>query len=139
MTLTRAKRFLEDVLNHKAAVPFRRFNGGVGRNAQVKNAGYPCGQGRWPVKSAEFVLNLLKNAESNAEVRRRARRARAGAGAARAAPLQPSQAIAAERGAGAAAGRRRPTPARLTPLARPPAPRRSRAWTRTTCSCPTSR
>lgn len=68
MTLTRAKKFLEDVIGHKASVPFRRFNGGVGRNAQVKNAGYPCGQGRWPVKSCEFVLNLLKNAESNAEV-----------------------------------------------------------------------
>ncbi|XP_059285735.1 large ribosomal subunit protein uL22y-like [Lycium ferocissimum] len=27
------------------------------------------GQGRWPVKSSRFILDLLKNAESNAEVK----------------------------------------------------------------------
>ncbi|KAK2989274.1 hypothetical protein RJ640_025030, partial [Escallonia rubra] len=27
------------------------------------------GQGRWPVKSAKFILDLHKNAESNAEVK----------------------------------------------------------------------
>lgn len=68
MDLTKAKRFLEDVIGHKRAVPFRRFNGGVGRTSQSKNEGAPAGQARWPVKSAEFLLNLLKNAESNAEV-----------------------------------------------------------------------
>ena len=26
-------------------------------------------QGQWPKKSAEFLLNMLKNAESNAELR----------------------------------------------------------------------
>ncbi|KAL6757296.1 ribosomal protein L17 component of cytosolic 80S ribosome and 60S large subunit [Haematococcus lacustris] len=69
LDLTKAKKFLEDVLDHKRAVPFRRFNGGVGRCAQSKNSGAPAGQARWPVKSAEFLLNLLKNAESNAEVK----------------------------------------------------------------------
>ncbi|GFH09375.1 component of cytosolic 80S ribosome and 60S large subunit, partial [Haematococcus lacustris] len=68
LDLTKAKKFLEDVLDHKRAVPFRRFNGGVGRCAQSKNSGAPAGQARWPVKSAEFLLNLLKNAESNAEL-----------------------------------------------------------------------
>jgi hypothetical protein len=68
MDLSKAKKYLEDVMSHKRAIPFRRFNGGVGRCAQAKNEGHPMGQGRWPVKSAEFLLNLLKNAESNAEV-----------------------------------------------------------------------
>jgi large subunit ribosomal protein L17e len=66
--LTGAKRYLEDVLQRKRCVPFRRFNGGIGRNAQAKNEGQASGAGRWPVKSVEFILNLLKNAESNAEV-----------------------------------------------------------------------
>merc|ERR1712108_118778 len=44
---------------------FRRFMGGVGRHAQAKVHG--TAQGRWPLKSAEFLLQLLKNAESNAE------------------------------------------------------------------------
>ena len=68
MELGKAKRYLEDVLGHKRAIPFRRFCGGVGRTAQAKNEGQSNGQGRWPAKSAEFLLNLLKNAESNAEV-----------------------------------------------------------------------
>merc|ERR1712056_49828 len=42
-----------------------RFMGGVGRHAQAKVHG--TAQGRWPLKSAEFLLQLLKNAESNAE------------------------------------------------------------------------
>lgn len=68
MELAKAKRYLEDVLAHKQAVPFRRFCGGVGRTAQAK-ARHSNGQGRWPVKSATFLLGLLKNAESNAEVK----------------------------------------------------------------------
>uniref|UniRef100_A0A8R7UEN2 60S ribosomal protein L17 n=1 Tax=Triticum urartu TaxID=4572 RepID=A0A8R7UEN2_TRIUA len=68
MSLNKAKRYLEDVLAHKQAIPFRRYCRGVGRTAQVKNR-QPNGQGRWPAKSAKFVLDLLKNAESNAEVR----------------------------------------------------------------------
>ena len=51
----------------KQIVPFRRFNGGVGRKAQAKNHNWT--QGRWPKKSAQFLLDLLKNAESNAEVK----------------------------------------------------------------------
>ena len=35
---------------------------------QAKNENQTTGQGRWPKKSAEFLLGLLKNAESNAEV-----------------------------------------------------------------------
>ncbi|KAL4192492.1 hypothetical protein AMTRI_Chr06g194540 [Amborella trichopoda] len=68
LPLAKAKRYLEDVLAHKQAIPFRRFCGGVGRTAQAKNR-HPNGQGRWPVKSAKFILNLLKSAESNADVK----------------------------------------------------------------------
>merc|ERR1711953_177509 len=57
MPLHRATKYLKNVVAHKEIVPFRRFMGGVGRHAQ----------GRWPLKSAEFLLQLLKNAESNAE------------------------------------------------------------------------
>ncbi|ORY30457.1 ribosomal protein L22 [Rhizoclosmatium globosum] len=67
MTLKKAVAYLEAVKDHKRAVPFRRFAGGVGRTAQAKEFG--ASRGRWPVKSAEFVLGLLKNAESNAEVK----------------------------------------------------------------------
>ena len=68
-TLQSAKQYLEDVLEHKRAIPFRRFCGGIGRTAQAKNEGSTNGQARWPSKSCEFILGLLKNAESNAEVR----------------------------------------------------------------------
>lgn len=39
----------------------------MGRTAQAYNEGNSIGQGRWPKKSAEFLLGLLNNAESNAE------------------------------------------------------------------------
>ncbi|KAL5005245.1 hypothetical protein ScPMuIL_018701 [Solemya velum] len=65
MHLRRAIRYLKNVKAKKEIVPFRRFNGGVGRHAQAKQ--FKCTQGRWPTKSAEFLLQLLRNAESNAE------------------------------------------------------------------------
>ncbi|RLM59035.1 60S ribosomal protein L17-like [Panicum miliaceum] len=68
LPLTKAKRYLEDVIAHKQAIPFRRYCGGVGRTAQAKSR-HSNGQGRWPAKSARFILDLLKNAESNAEVK----------------------------------------------------------------------
>jgi len=65
MSLARAVQYLKNVLDHKEIVPFRRFMGGVGRHAQAKVHG--ASQGRWPKKSAEFLIQLLRNAESNAE------------------------------------------------------------------------
>eukprot|EP01115_Flamella_aegyptia_P015718 TRINITY_DN987_c0_g1_i1.p1 TRINITY_DN987_c0_g1~~TRINITY_DN987_c0_g1_i1.p1 ORF type:complete len:187 (-),score=79.98 TRINITY_DN987_c0_g1_i1:59-619(-) len=67
MSLKRAQKYLENVTEHKEAVPFRRFHGGVGRTAQA----HPWGvtQARWPQKSAKLILSLLKNAESNAELK----------------------------------------------------------------------
>merc|ERR1712173_491093 len=44
-----------------------RFCGGIGRCAQAKEFKYT--QGRWPKKSATFLLQMLKNAESNADLR----------------------------------------------------------------------
>merc|ERR1711978_391363 len=67
MHIRKANRYLKDVVAKKQIIPFRRFNGGVGRKAQAKAHG--CSQGRWPIKSAEFLLQLLKNAESNADVK----------------------------------------------------------------------
>ena len=66
MKVDKALAYFSDVLAHKQCIPFRRFNGGVGRTAQAKVFGVT--QGRWPVKSVEFLTNLLKNAKSNAEV-----------------------------------------------------------------------
>ncbi|MFH4979653.1 hypothetical protein AB6A40_006362 [Gnathostoma spinigerum] len=65
MPLKRAMRFLENVKEKKEIVPFRRYNHCCGRKAQAKNWGTT--QGRWPVKSAEILLQLLRVAESNGE------------------------------------------------------------------------
>ena len=75
MDLQKAKSYLESVLEGKRCIVFRRFCGGVGRTNQAKVEGSKNGQGRWPKKSVEFLLGLLKNAESNAEVRRQMHRA----------------------------------------------------------------
>jgi len=45
----------------------RRYAGGTGRTAQGKQLGVT--RARWPVKSAEFLLDLLRNAEANADMK----------------------------------------------------------------------
>ena len=65
MPLNRAKTYLKNVMAQKEIIPFRRFMGGVGRHAQCKV--HKATQGRWPLKSCQFLLDMLKNAESNAE------------------------------------------------------------------------
>ncbi|VDO92763.1 unnamed protein product [Soboliphyme baturini] len=65
MPLKRAIRYLKNVIDKKEIVPFRRYCGGVGHKAQAK--AWKHTQGRWPKKSAQFLLQLLRNAESNAE------------------------------------------------------------------------
>ncbi|KAK4051195.1 60S ribosomal protein L17B [Microbotryomycetes sp. JL201] len=66
LDLAKALTYLEDVQAHRQCIPYRRFNGAVGRTAQAKRHGVV--QGRWPVKSAKFLAGLLKNAQANAEV-----------------------------------------------------------------------
>lgn len=65
LKLQKAYTYLANVQEKKQCIPFRRFNGGVGRTNQANEFGTT--QGRWPVKSIKFLLNLLKNAEANAE------------------------------------------------------------------------
>merc|ERR1711881_213891 len=60
--LDRALKFLENVKEHKEAVPMRRYAGSTGRTAQGKAFG--VSKARWPVKSADFLLGLLENAEA---------------------------------------------------------------------------
>merc|ERR1711924_125237 len=65
MGLQSAKTYLEAVLEKKQCIPFRRYIGGVGRTPQAK--AFKLSQGRWPVKPVKILLDLLRNAESNAE------------------------------------------------------------------------
>ncbi|ODQ82562.1 hypothetical protein BABINDRAFT_31206 [Babjeviella inositovora NRRL Y-12698] len=65
--LDRALQYLDQVLDHKRAIPFRRFNSSIGRTAQGKEFGVT--KARWPKKSVEFVQGLLKNAEANADAK----------------------------------------------------------------------
>ncbi|KAL5571425.1 hypothetical protein UlMin_021022 [Ulmus minor] len=67
LPLKKAKKYLEDVLAHKQAIPLCCFCHRASHTAQAKNC-HSNGQGHWLVKSAAFILNLLKNAESNVEV-----------------------------------------------------------------------
>ena len=67
MHIQKATKYLKDATLKMQCVPFRRYNSGVGRCAQAKQWGWT--QGRWPKKSAEFLLPMLKNAESNAELK----------------------------------------------------------------------
>ena len=65
MKLKKAVQYLNDVKLHKRCIPFRQYNRGVGRTPQCKE--WKHTQGRWPEKSVDFLLSILKNLESNAE------------------------------------------------------------------------
>ncbi len=63
MDIEEAKAYLDDVILMKTPVPFKRHNKKVGHRRGLK--GWPTG--RYPVKAAAQVLEVLKNAEANAE------------------------------------------------------------------------
>lgn len=65
MKLKRALQYMDNVLEHKQIIPYRRFTGGIGRHAQCKE--FKHTQGRWPEKSVKAVRELLKNLAANAE------------------------------------------------------------------------
>ena len=67
MSLKGAQSYLEEVLEHKRCIPFRRHTGHVGRATQAKEFGLT--QGRWPEKSVRILIGLLQNLEANAEVK----------------------------------------------------------------------
>jgi large subunit ribosomal protein L22 len=62
MKLDEAKNFLEQVINKTKSVPFRRYNKKIPhRRGQSKIA-----SGKYPVKAARKILEILESAESNA-------------------------------------------------------------------------
>lgn len=63
MLVDRAKTYLEDVVEMKRSVPFRRYNRKVGHRSDLKG----WDSGRFPVKAAERILDLLDSLEKNAE------------------------------------------------------------------------
>jgi large subunit ribosomal protein L17e len=65
LKLKRAIRYMEEVLEHKQCIPYRRHTSHGSRASQAKVHGVTLG--RWPEKSVRHVLSLLKNALSNAE------------------------------------------------------------------------
>ena len=63
MMLSNAKTYLNDVIEKRKAVPFRRFKKKLGhRHGLLKAAA-----GRYPVKTAQQVLKVVEGAEANAE------------------------------------------------------------------------
>lgn len=56
----KAKRYLENVIAMKDAVPYKRYNKNVPHQKGI-------GPGRFPVKAAGQILKVLKSAESNAK------------------------------------------------------------------------
>lgn len=63
MQVEKAKTYLNEVIEMKRAVPFKRHNKKVGHRKGLK--GWPSG--RYPIKAAAQILKVLENAEANAE------------------------------------------------------------------------
>lgn len=66
--VTAAKDYLEKVLQYKAAIPFTKYTGGIGRHAVAKQYKAPGDKVGWPQKATKTFVDLLRNLEANAEV-----------------------------------------------------------------------
>ncbi len=60
MKLADAKNYLNDVIQKKRAIPYRKFKDSVSHRRGT-------GPGRYPVKAAKYVLETIGNAENNAD------------------------------------------------------------------------
>mmetsp|Transcript_15382 Transcript_15382/g.10764 ORF Transcript_15382/g.10764 Transcript_15382/m.10764 type:complete len:189 (-) Transcript_15382:50-616(-) len=69
MHLNKAKIYLGNVLTHKAAIPFTKYTGGIGRHAVGKQYKAPGDKCAFPEKATRVFLDLLRNIESNAETK----------------------------------------------------------------------
>jgi len=58
-----AKRYLEEIIEKKRAVPYYRYNRDIPHR---RNIDAKIKQGRYPVKSAKYMLKLLNSLEKNA-------------------------------------------------------------------------
>ncbi|MEA2004212.1 MAG: 50S ribosomal protein L22, partial [archaeon] len=60
MRMPVARQYLEDVIKLKRAIPFKRYNDGVGHRRGKMAAG------RYPVRASSEILKILVNAENGA-------------------------------------------------------------------------
>jgi large subunit ribosomal protein L22 len=65
LTIDKARRLLEDVINFKRPIAFKRYNKKVAHRRGL--SGWPTG--RYPVKAAEYFLKLLDNLENSADLK----------------------------------------------------------------------
>ena len=70
MNVTKALEYLEAVVRKERAVPFFRYAEGISHHAQGHEWG--CPSSRWPVKSAQLYIKLIKNALAQAEGKKKA-------------------------------------------------------------------
>jgi large subunit ribosomal protein L22 len=63
MKLAKAKEFLGEVMEKRKPVPIRRYNKKAGHRHGVEKVH----AGRYPIKAAEKILNVITAAEANAE------------------------------------------------------------------------
>jgi large subunit ribosomal protein L22 len=63
MMLDQAKEYLQDVMEKKKAVPFRRYCKKAAHRHGLQNAS----AGRYPVKAAQSTLKILRSAQATAE------------------------------------------------------------------------
>ncbi|MCK4968559.1 MAG: 50S ribosomal protein L22 [Candidatus Aenigmarchaeota archaeon] len=61
MSVVKAKKYLENVIVMKYAIPVKRHTEGAGHKAQIK------GPGTYPVTAATKYMELIASAEKNAE------------------------------------------------------------------------
>lgn len=58
--VNKAKKLLQEVIDKKSAIPFKRFNFDLGHKKRV-------GPARYPQKASKEIIKLIENVEANAQ------------------------------------------------------------------------
>jgi len=66
LSVSEAKKLLENVIALKEPIPFRRYKGKVSHKHGLADK-YKWPIGRYPVKAARYLLKLINHVEANAE------------------------------------------------------------------------
>lgn len=67
LPITSAIDLLQNVIDKKEAIPFRRYNSMVPHRRRSGFATKGAGPGRYPVKAAKAILSVLESAQMNAD------------------------------------------------------------------------
>jgi len=68
MNIINAEKKINEVINKKSCIVFRKHNSGVGRTGSAKRYKYGINQGRFPIKSCKLLQKIIISLKKQIEI-----------------------------------------------------------------------